>query len=75
MLRLLKCFNILAVMGIVSIKPIGKANNTAPNWPSFKCNCCCIDGIREAQDEYPKPEIKKNTPQAILNFNRPGAIT
>lgn len=75
MLLLLKCFNNLAVIGNVSIKPIGNANNTPPNCPSLKCNCCCIDGMREAQDEYPKPEIKKNTPQAIRNLNLPGAVT
>jgi hypothetical protein len=52
-------FNNLPVKGIVNIKPIGKANKTAPNWASFKCNCDLISGILDAQEEYPNPEIKK----------------
>lgn len=56
------------VTGMVSISPIGNANNTAPSCASFKCNCCCIEGILEAQEEYPKPDIKKKTVVAILNL-------
>ena len=56
------------VTGMVSISPIGDANNTAPSCASFKCNCCCIEGILEAHEEYPKPDIKKKTVVAIRNL-------
>ena len=52
---------------MVSINPTGMANKTVPNCASFKCSCCFIVGIREAQVEYPKPEIKKNIAAPILN--------
>ena len=54
-------------MGMVNINPIGRANRTVPNWASFKCSCCFMVGIREAQVAYPNPEIKKNIAAAILN--------
>jgi hypothetical protein len=56
------------VTGMVSMSPIGDANNTAPSCASFKCNCCCIEGILEAHEEYPKPDIKKKTVVAIRSF-------
>ncbi|HEX8676956.1 MAG TPA: hypothetical protein VF700_07040, partial [Segetibacter sp.] len=56
------------VTGIVSMSPIGDANNTAPSCASFKCNCCCIEGILEAHEEYPKPDIKKKTVVAIRSL-------
>jgi hypothetical protein len=64
---LLYLFNNFPVNGIVNIKPIGNANKTAPNCASVKCNCAFILGIRDAQDEYPNPETKKNTVFANLN--------
>ena len=65
MYRLLYLLSNLPVKGIVSINPIGNANKTAPNSASDKCNCACICGILETQEEYPKPERKKNTVLAI----------
>lgn len=44
---------------MVSINPIGRAKSREPNCASFKCSCCCMVGIRDAQEEYPKPDIKK----------------
>ena len=32
-----------------------------------------MDGMREAHDEYPKPETKKNTLLAIRIFDLPAA--
>ena len=52
---------------MVHINPIGKANSTVPNWASFKCSWCLIVGMRDAQVEYPKPEIKKKIAAPILN--------
>jgi hypothetical protein len=52
---------------MVSIKPIGNANKTAPNSASERCNWACMCGIRDTHEEYPKPETKKNTVLAILN--------
>lgn len=63
--RLLNFLSNHPVNGMVAIRPIGKANSTAPNWASFKCNCCLIDGILDAHEEYPKPEIKKKKAHAM----------
>src|SRR5580698_7937859 len=47
------------VRGKVPIRPIGSAKRMAPNCASFKCNSCCMVGMREAQVLKPKPETKK----------------
>ena len=67
-MRLLLCLpSKLPVKGSVSNKPTGIANKMPPNWASFKCIWVLIDGMRDAQDEYPNPERKKKTALAKRN--------
>jgi len=60
MALLLYLLNNQLEMGMVNIRPTGRANNTVPNCASFKWSWFCMVGIRDAQVENPKPEIKKN---------------
>ena len=37
------------VNGKVMNRPIGKANNAAPNWALLRWSCCCRSGMRDVQ--------------------------
>lgn len=65
--RLLYRVSSQLVTGMVNMSPIGRANKTVPSWASFKWSWCFMVGMRDAHEEYPKPEMKKKIAQPIRN--------